>query len=263
MLRLTSPVCQDLGVSSTSPRAPRNVPTAKRDRVRQHILEFIDTAGPGSSLASERDLAEALGVSRPTVRAAIEELTRSGLLVRHQGRGTFTSPHVITQELTGTTGTALGVPPADGAWTSRVVTFKTLPAGATRAARFAIAPDALVRRVVRVRIVEDEPIAIESLELPDLLVPRLSAADMESGNFYHLLRERYGIVVAEAVQTVEPAVTDPEQAELLDVAVYTPVLRIERITQDTEARTVEHTRSVYRGDRYRITSKLRFDQSSG
>jgi GntR family transcriptional regulator len=42
-----------------------------------------------------------------------------------------------------------------------------------------------------------------------------------------------------------------------------PVLRIERITQDTEGRTVEHTRSVYRGDRYRITSKLRFDQSSG
>jgi GntR family transcriptional regulator len=226
-------------------------------------MEFIENAGPGSSLASERDLAESLGVSRPTVRAAIEELTRSGLLVRHQGRGTFTSPHVITQELTGSTGSALGVPPADGAWSSRVVAFKTLAAGATRAARFGIDADAQVRRVTRVRIVEDEPIAIESLELPALLVPGLAAADMESGNFYHLLRERYGIVVAEAVQTVEPAVTDPEQADLLDVPVYSPVLRIERITQDSGGRTVEHTRSVYRGDRYRITSKLRFDQSSG
>jgi GntR family transcriptional regulator len=263
MLRLTSPVCHDWVVSSTPPRAPRNVPTAKRDRVRQHILEFIQDAGPGSSLASERDLADTLGVSRPTVRAAIEELTRSGLLVRHQGRGTFTSPHVITQELTGSTGTALVVPPAEGAWTSRVVTFKTLPAGATRAARFGIGPEDAVRRVVRVRIVEDEPIAIETLELPALLVPRLSAADMESGNFYHLLRERYGIIVAEAVQTMEPAVTNPEQADLLDVPVYAPILRIERTTKDTEGRTVEHTQSVYRGDRYRITSKLRFDHTSG
>ena len=47
MLRPTSPVCQDWGVSTTSPRAPRNVPTAKRDRVRQHIMELIENAGPG------------------------------------------------------------------------------------------------------------------------------------------------------------------------------------------------------------------------
>ena len=86
---------------------------------------------------------------------------------------------------------------------------------------------------------------------------------MEAGNFYHLLRERYGIVVADAVQTMEPTVTNPAEAEQLDVPVYAPVLLIERTTRDTSDRIVEFTHSIYRGDRYRITSRLRFDSTSG
>jgi GntR family transcriptional regulator len=193
----------------------------------------------------------------------MDELTRSGLLVRQKGRGTFTSPHKITQSLTGGGTGALAVPPAEGTWTSRVVALRTSPAGPARAKKFGIAPDALVTRVTRVRVVDDEPIAIEQIELPAAVVPGLKAADMEAGNFYHLLRDRYGVRVAEAVQTVEPAVTNPEQAELLDVPVYSPVLHIERTTQDGAGRTIEIARSVYRGDRYRIISKLRFDNSSG
>jgi GntR family transcriptional regulator len=241
---------------------PDRPPTAKRDRVRRHLLNVIEKAGPGTGLASERDLAQELGVSRPTVRAAIDELTRTGLLVRQRGRGTFTSPHKVTQELAGTAA-GLGVPPAEGHWTSGVVGFTTAPASPPRAARLEIATGAPVLRVTRVRYVDDEPIAIERLDLPAELVPGLAPADMEAGNFYRLLRERFGITVAEAEQTMEPAVTNPEQAELLDVPVYAPILQVERVTRDTGGRIVELTRSVYRGDRYRITSKLRFDADSG
>lgn len=235
--------------------------TVKRDRVRRHLLAVIENAGPGTGLASERDLAIELGVSRPTVRAAIDELTRTGLLVRQRGRGTFTSPHKITQELASTTEHAL--PPAEGHWTSHVVSFATVSASPPRASRLELAPGAPILRVTRVRYVDDEPIAIEKLELPASLVPGLTPADMETGNFYQLLRERFGITVLDAVQTMEPAVTNPEQAELLDVAVYAPILQVERLTRDTHGRIVELTHSVYRGDRYRITSKLRFDSASG
>jgi GntR family transcriptional regulator len=237
--------------------------TAKRDRVRRHILDVIEGAGPGTGLASERELALHLGVSRPTVRAAIEELARSGLLVRRHGRGTFTSPHKITQQLSHSTVSGLGVPPAEGDWTSHVVSFATAPAGRTRGARLDLDPDAPVLCVTRVRLVEDEPIAVEHLELPADLVPGLRPEDMEAGNFYRLLRERYGIQVAEAAQTLEPSVTNPEQADLLDVPAYFPIMCVERTTQDTTGRTIEHARSVYRGDRYRITSKLHFDHTSG
>jgi len=237
--------------------------TVKRDRVRRHLMEVIANAGPGTSLASERDLAQELGVSRPTVRAAIEDLTQTGHLVRRQGLGTFTSPHKVTQVLAGSTANGLAVPPAEGHWTSRVVGFTTAPAGPPRAARLEVEPEDLVLRVTRVRLVDDEPIAIERLELPAALVPGIEPADLESGNLYQLLRERYGVTVQDAVQTLEPAVTNPEQAELLDVPVYSPILQIERTTRDSTGRVVELAHSVYRGDRYRITSTLRFDASSG
>ncbi|WP_345364838.1 GntR family transcriptional regulator, partial [Actinoallomurus liliacearum] len=120
-------------MTRTEPSSPRTPSTPKRDRVRRHILDFVEKAGPGTSLPSERDLAQELGVSRPTIRAAIDELVRSGHLVRRHGRGTFTSPQKITQELSGSTG--LAVPPAEGTWISRVVAFVVAPVGWSRAAR--------------------------------------------------------------------------------------------------------------------------------
>ncbi|MFJ5034562.1 GntR family transcriptional regulator [Streptomyces sp. NPDC088560] len=247
----------------TSNAKPASRATAKRDRVRAHILDIIEKSGPGTSLTAERDLAIELGVSRPTIRAAIEDLIRSGLLVRQHGRGTFTAPHKVTQELTGTTTNALAVPPAEGEWTSHVVSFTTTPAGPARAVRLGLDPDDLVLRVVRVRFVDGEPVSVERLELPALLVAGLTAQDMESGNFYRLLRDRFQITVLDAVQTIEPTVANPEQADLLDCPVFAPLLQIERLTRDNTGRTVEHARSVYRGDRYRVTSKLRFDADSG
>jgi GntR family transcriptional regulator len=248
-------------VTSTEQGSPRTPSTPKRDRVRRHILEVIEKAGPGTSLASERDLAHELGVSRPTIRAAIDELVRSGLLVRRHGRGTFTSPQKITQELSGSTG--LAVPPAEGTWISRVIAFAIAPAGWSRSSRLNVDPEDEVLRVTRVRLVDGEPIAIERLEFPAVLVPGLAAADMETGNFYQLLRERYGINVTEAVQTLEPSVTNPEQADLLDVPPYFPIMCVERTTKDDTGRTVEYVQSAYRGDRYRITTKLHFDHTSG
>jgi GntR family transcriptional regulator len=236
---------------------------AKRDLVRAHLLHFADGADAGTAIVSERELAARLDVSRPTVRAAIEDLVAEGHLVRRPGRGTFTSPGKVTQQLSADASSPLGVPPAEGAWTSRVVGLRARTAGAVRAARFAMPPDAAVVQVTRVRLVDAEPIAVERLELPQSLVPGLAVADLETGNFYQLLRARFGVAVRDAVQTLEPAVANPHEAELLDVPVYFPLLRIERTTADVLSRTVEFTQSVYRSDRYRITSRLRFDQSSG
>lgn len=245
-------------------QAPARQPaTAKRDRVRRHLLDVIERSGPGTPLPPERDLAVELGVSRPTLRAAIDDLTRIGLLERRHGRGTFTNSHKVSQELTGTSSNAFAVPPAEGTWTSQVLSFTTSPAGAPRASRLHVSPAAPVVRVQRLRLVDGEPMAIERIDLPADLVPGLVAADMETGNFYQLLRSRFEIVVSDAVQTIEPTVTDADEARLLAVPVFAPVLLFERTTRDTLGRTVEFAHSVYRGDRYRITSKLRFDSTSG
>lgn len=99
----------------------------KRERVRDAVLELIEDRRPGDAIPSERTLCAELGVSRPTLRAAIDELVVAGLLVREHGRGMFVAAEKITQELLSDR-RAFSLPQAAGAWTSRLLEVRTLPA---------------------------------------------------------------------------------------------------------------------------------------
>lgn len=239
----------------------------KRAAVRDRLRELIDLRQPGEALPSERDLSERLGVSRPTIRAAIDDLARDGLLVRQRGRGTFTSPSPappkVSQELTPIAVGDYAVPPAEGTWVSRVITFDQLQADARLARRMSLSPGHPLQHIVRLRLVDEIPMAIERILIPADLVPALKPADVESGSLYALLRVRYEVVAATATQTTEPTVTDPEESSLLTVPLHSPALFFERTTKDPNDKVIEHTRSIYRGDRYRITTHLTFDHTSG
>lgn len=101
----------------------------KRERVREHLLGLIEAGEPGDAIPSERTLCAELGVSRPTLRMAVDELVATGQLVREHGRGMFVAPAKITQELT-SDDTAFVVPRASGAWSSRILERATIEAGA-------------------------------------------------------------------------------------------------------------------------------------
>lgn len=227
----------------------------KRERVRDALLELIEARRPGDAVPSERALCARLGVSRPTVRAAVDELVVAGLLVREHGRGMFVAAEKITQELVAEHG-ALTVPQARGVWTSRVLELRTLPAGARVGRRLRVSPAATIRYAARLRLVDGAPTAIEHLHLPAALVPGLTETELEQGDLYEHFRDRHGVRVAEAVQSVEPTVVTRAEADLLDVPELSPALLFERLTTDTAGRPVEYVRSVYRGDRYRIVSRL-------
>jgi len=233
----------------------------RRAEVRDRLRELIDARAPGDPMPSERLLSEQLGVSRPTLRAAIDDLARNGLLVRHHGRGTFTSPQKISQEVPATAGQP--VPPAEGDWLSKVLEFRTEPAGARLGRRLQVSPRDDLLCVIRLRIVDGEPMALEEIRLPAALVPGITAEEFVSGSLYSRLRERYRVDATEAVQTTEPTVTDASEARLLGVPPYSPALLFERTTRDDGNRVIEFTRSVYRGDRYRITSHLKLGPNSG
>jgi GntR family transcriptional regulator len=249
-------------LAARSRNDPRGV-QLKRVEVRERLRELIGTWEPGEMLPSERALSEQLGVSRPTLRAAIEDLARDGLLERSQGRGTFTSRQKITQELTPRTDNDFGVPSPEGDWTSQVETFRTEPAGARLGQRMHVSPSTEVLYVARVRIVDNDPMGIEHIRIPAALVPGIDPSDFESGSLYRLLSIRYEVIATDAVQTTEPTVTDESEGKLLHVPPYSPALLFERTTRDANHRVIEHTRSIYRGDRYRITTHLRFDRGSG
>ncbi|NUS10397.1 MAG: GntR family transcriptional regulator [Streptomyces sp.] len=227
----------------------------KRERVRDYLMELVESCSPGDPIPSERALCEQLGVSRPTLRSAVDELVTTGLLVREHGRGMFVARAKITQELAPARD-VYRLPQASGTWASRVLEFTTVQAGARVGRRLHISPAAEITYIARLRLVDGEPMAIEYLHVPAAIVPGLSPGDMESGDFYDFLRERHGVRVHEAVQSIEPTVTNEEEARLIGVPVLSPALLFERLTKDVTGRPVEYVHSVYRGDRYRIVSRL-------
>ncbi|WP_435059916.1 GntR family transcriptional regulator [Streptomyces sp. bgisy060] len=227
----------------------------KRERVRDAILELIEARRPGDAIPSERALCSELSVSRPTLRAAVDELVIAGLLVREHGRGMFVAAQKITQELISDK-TAFSLPQAGGVWTSRLLEFSTLPAGARVSRKLRISPAAEILYVARLRLVDGSPMAIEHLHIRADLAPDLTSDELEQGDLYEHLRDRHGVQVSEAVQSIEPTVVTRAEADLLDVPELSPALLFERLTTDAHGRAVEYVHSLYRGDRYRIVSRL-------
>ncbi|MEU7873572.1 GntR family transcriptional regulator [Dactylosporangium sp. NPDC049140] len=236
------------------------VSSTKRDRVRAHLLDLIEEVAPGLSIPSERQLCEQLGVSRPTLRAVVDELVRDGALVRQHGKGVFVARAKIAQSLAHLAGAGSHIlASVDGVWASRTLAFEVVPAGARVARRLHLAPHDEIVRVHRIRLVDGEPVCMETVHLPRRFVADLAAEDLDGVSLYALLRRRFGLRLARAVQVIEPTVADEQEAALLEVPAYSPALLFERTTHDARGHAVEFTRSIYRGDRYRIVSTLELD----
>ncbi|ANN15952.1 hypothetical protein SD37_10070 [Amycolatopsis orientalis] len=217
----------------------------KRERVRRHVIRLLEDTVPGFVVAAERDLAAELGVSRPTVRAVIEELAEEGVVIRRLGRGTFVGSNLDAAEA------PVAAPSAvheigEAGWSSRVLAFTRPFATPSRTARLELEDRAPVLNVVRILRQGDAPVAIEHLALPEGLLPGLVPADLAVPDLSPLLRERFGIVVRTVRETAESGLAEPSQAELLDVEVGAPVLRVERRSRDTRGRVVALSETVYR-----------------
>lgn len=227
----------------------------KRQAVRRKLLSMLDGLDAGDALPPERRLAEELGVSRPTLRQAVDGLVAEGRLERRHGSGTYVAEPRIAVPLTMTSFTEdmvrRGMRPG-----GRVLSFRKETAGARIGRRLALPPDEEVFTIRRLRLADGATMAIETLHLPRSLLPDLRRQDLEGRSFYELLR-RNGIVIASGTETVEPTVTTAEESAELGVPVHMPAFLFERITRDENGRPLEYVRSVYRGDRYRFEIDLR------
>jgi GntR family transcriptional regulator len=230
----------------------------KQSHTRQQVMDLIEQLGVGTAIPSERQLSADLGVSRLTVRAALDELAREGYLVRRRGSGTYVQQPKISQELTITSFSEdmrrRGMAPR-----SRTLSMTTTLAGAGLGRSLHVSPSERILVIKRLRLADEETMAIETLHLPEALVPGLTAKDL-SGSFYALLQDRYGILIASGTQAIEPTVTNEEESEALGVPLHSPAFLFERTSSDQYDRTVEFVHSVYRGDRYRIVTELRRPQ---
>jgi len=227
----------------------------KQRETRERVLELIEALTAGDAIPSERQLGSDLGVSRLTVRAALDDLVREGYLIRRRGAGTFVNEPKVAKGLTISSFSddmrERGMKPG-----SRTVELRVVPAGARLGRILHVSPSEPVVAVKRLRLADGEPMASELLHVRQSLVPGLTGEDLERNSFYDLLSSRYGIEIVGGSQTVEPTVTNEEESGALGVPLHSPALLFERVTRSATGDVVEFTSSTYRGDRYRLVSEL-------
>jgi GntR family transcriptional regulator len=227
----------------------------KQRETRERVLELIEGLGVGDAIPSERQLGIDLGVSRLTVRAALDDLVREGYLVRRRGAGTFVAEPKVAKGIDITSFSddmrARGLTPG-----SRTLDLRVIAAGARLGRILHVSPSEGIVSVKRLRLADGEPMAIELLHTRESLVPGLTAEDLEENSFYDLLAGRYDIAIIGGTQTVEPTVTNEEESAALGVPLHSPALLFERVTRTASGEIVEFTSSTYRGDRYRLVTEI-------
>ncbi|GAB4167128.1 MAG: GntR family transcriptional regulator [Thalassobaculales bacterium] len=207
---------------------------------------------PGEALPSERELATLTGFARVTVRRAVEELMRRGILSRRHGSGTYVASR-IEQPLSVLAGFSEDIRARGGRpgsiWLSRALARPT-PA---EAMALGIGPDAGVLRLTRVRTADDEPLAIEVAVVPAAILP---SPDLVDQSLYAALAAR-GCRAAHGVQRLQAGLATAEEARRLAIPAGSAILRIERRSFLANGRPVEFTISAYRGDRYDFVAVLK------
>ena len=221
----------------------------KSARLRAHLIGLIEAGlRPHDKMPTERELAEQFGVTRLTVRRALDRLDNEGWVYRTQGAGTFVSEPRIAKsvELTSFSDDmrARGLVPG-----SLFAEAHELPAGAEIGALLRLSPREAVTHIYRVRTADGEPMCIENTYIPAGLAPGLAARAVD-GSLYQLMSESYHLRAEKAEQSVHATVLEPAVARRLGVPEFSPAFKVSRVAFDARNRRIEYAESVYRADRY-------------
>ena len=234
-----------------------NSPVALYHQLKEILAQKIisNEWSVGDRLPTEFELCEQYGVSRITVRQALTELERDGLISRKQGVGTFVSIPKIEQSLTSFYSMSeefrkRGLKPR-----TEVVEFRIESAERTVRKALAIEEGQTVYHIKRLRFADDLLMAIEYTYLPEVLFPNLTKAELDSNALYDVMRNRFGVVTSSARESFGAIAISKDDAKYFGLAEGYPALDLERFAY-SGSDCVEYTRGVMRGDKFRFYVKL-------
>jgi GntR family transcriptional regulator len=228
-------------------------PTARAARDR--LQEEVESRRPGERLGTERELAERLGVARSTIRTALADLERNGVVRRARGRsgGIFVADRKVERDLTSLSSLPYYLRRQGFESDARVLSTATLEADAETAAALGVD---LVLEIVRVRLADGEPISLERASFPAERFPGLLDRSL-AGSLYELLQAEYGLQPGEAEERIEVVEAGAAEARLLGVPRGAPLLTVARTTWDSDGRPFERSHDLFRADRARIVVRAR------
>jgi GntR family transcriptional regulator len=208
-----------------------------------------------TALPSENELAAEFKVSRVTVRQALDELHRKGLIYREKGRGSYAR----SQHIGGVTGFGSFTSEVENAGSepsSHFVGFakvSSLPADMMRHLAKVPPKNSGYHCLTRVRCVDARPVALEETYLDIDAYPGIEKVDVENGSLYATMRRLWGYVPAWADAAIEPGVADEVIAKHLGIKAGAPVVVAWRVTSSEHDEVLEYVRAVYRGDGFALT----------
>jgi GntR family transcriptional regulator len=217
--------------------------------IEQALRERIAAMHPGERVPSDAELVAEFGVSRMTARAAMQRLAEDGLVRREPGRGTFVAKPpahrrtnrllTFTQEMT----RAGRVP------SSRILTRVVRPSTPAEAADLGIPVREPVVHLRRLRLADDEPIAVETTVLLGSAADAVMRADLAGGSLHEALGQA-GFELRRGTGTISAAAATASEARLLAIKAGAPLLVERRVIVDGHGKRIEATESRYSADRY-------------
>lgn len=241
----------------------RSVPVPLYYQLACQLESAIESGAlpPGTHLDNEVDIAKTLGLARPTVRQAMGYLTQKGLVSRKRAVGTV----VLNPKVDGDV--QLSSLNDDLAREGRhprttVLQCELVPATAIVADSLQVEEGGKILFIERVRIADDEPIALMHNYLPDGLVGNLPdglvdtmSDQLEKHGLYELLRGA-GVKLVEAKQRMGAKKAGAREARLLSESRGAPLVTMERLTFDADHRPIEYAEHVYRAARYSFITTI-------
>lgn len=227
-------------------------------QIAESLLDRIESGKlrPGDRLPPERDLSKMLSVNRMTVRRALQVLESQGLLLRRQGAGTYVAEPKIERQAAQLVPFTQGMQRRGYTPGARVITLERHPAEASIASELELPVSAPVYHIHRLRLVNQEPLLLERLEIPVHRFPDLERYDLSNRSLYEIMETEYGVSVVRARQSLEPVIATEYEAELLQVARGAPLMLERRLAFDQDDQPVEQGKDLYRGDRFRFVTEI-------
>lgn len=225
--------------------------------LRQRIID--GTFAPHTQLPSESEMGVIFGVSRITVRQALGDLQREGVIFKQPGKGTFVAKRKAAQTLVQLEGFAEAMAPKGFEIYNLIVSHDTVHASDEVAQRLCLPAGGPVTEIQRVRHLNREPISFETTYLPEPVGERLRAADLAGRDIFLILENDLGLSLGHADLEIGAINADQALAGALQVQEGAPLLRIERLTHTEDGTPLDFEYLYFRAEsfQYHLTIERR------